>query len=186
MPSSTSGTKMISRSHHHGLTRTASGTTSTARTMTAHSALVRMDSIMSVSPCWDGNVGPAGPDWVRSVEDVPVLVALVGTRGRRQRRDVVAGEEPLEVVAALDVLGDEQGVRRALGEDLLEVRVVLALADDVGQERRAHVGELADDVVDVLLVGDVAVDDGHRQVVHAPAEVAHEVLGGHRQVVEGV
>src|SRR5690349_21371947 len=47
MPSSTSGTKTISASSHHGLNTAASTAATMASTITAHSTLVRMRSIMA-------------------------------------------------------------------------------------------------------------------------------------------
>ena len=90
------------------------------------------DAFHVCSPSWAARASDGGRRRV-SVEDVAVLVALVRAGGGGEGRDVVAGEEPLEVVAALDVLGDEQRVRRALREDLLQVGVVLALADDLAR-----------------------------------------------------
>src|SRR3954449_117669 len=101
MPSATSGTRTISASNHQGLSHRASAITRRARTMTAHRALVRMFSIMTDllgrTACAT-TVAVAG-----SVEDVAVLVALVGSGCGGEGCDVVAGEEALEVVAPLDV-----------------------------------------------------------------------------------
>lgn len=40
------------------------------------------------------------------IEDVAMDISLVTARGCGQRSHVLPGEEPLELVAALDVLGD--------------------------------------------------------------------------------
>ena len=104
---------------------------------------------VTATPCFAqllgaGDAGEAGADDDRMGPRLSVVSRRHG-RGRTARRlagrlgergDVAAGEEPLVAVAPLDVLGDQQRVGRALGEDLLEVRLVLALADDVGEERR--------------------------------------------------
>ena len=51
----------------------------------------------------------------------------------------------------LDVLRYQDRVLGVLREDLLEIRLIGAFTDDVGQERNAHLLQLADYVVDVLL-----------------------------------
>src|SRR6187549_2504207 len=80
-----------------------------------------------------------------SVEDMTVVVALRLTGRLGEGRHVPTREEALVAVAPLHVLGDQHRVRRALGEDLLQVRLVLALAHDVGEELRAELTELTDD-----------------------------------------
>ena len=44
------------------------------------------------------------------VEDVAVLVLLILTGGGGQRGDVVLGEKAVIVMAALDILGDQQRI----------------------------------------------------------------------------
>ena len=73
------------------------------------------------------------------------------------------------------------------GKDLLQVGLVLALADDLGEEGNAQRLELSDHIIDVLFAAFViAVQDLVSQVVHAPAIVAHEAFGRHGQPFEGI
>jgi hypothetical protein len=118
-----------------------------------------------------------------SVEDVAMLVALRVAGGLGEGRHVLPGEEAVMAQAALHGLGEQRGVGRTARKDLGQVGLVASFP-----HQSARMGCLLNccSVSTTTSRFYCPLLPPSAIVVHAPAEIAHEILGRHLHLCQGI
>ena len=84
------------------------------------------------------------------IENVAMFIPFIMPCRLCQRGNILLREEARKLVAPLDILGNQDGVLRVLGKDLLEIWIVFALSHHMGQKRDLLLRKFSHDIIDVF------------------------------------